>query len=191
MVVSYQVQTPALGLVLPSNSPGVHTLWLPVLPLQIGLVLKPGRPGAVDGLSRCSACAEAGISAAAISIYPGGHDVGGAIMATLPAKHDLRRRSHRRKIQGQPARAGAWPRLQQDSLGRRRGRSLGGLLGLDGRKRGGERRPRLHQLLDDLGLAAHGENRRGSGRADRPDRSQAARRSRGSARRVYHSRRGG
>jgi hypothetical protein len=32
-----------LGLVLPSNSPGVHTLWLPVIPLQIGLVLKPGR----------------------------------------------------------------------------------------------------------------------------------------------------
>ena len=31
-----------LGLVLPSNSPGVHTLWLPVIPMQIGLVLKPG-----------------------------------------------------------------------------------------------------------------------------------------------------
>ena len=40
--VSYQAQSPVLGLVLPSNSPGVHTLWLPVIPLQIGLVLKPG-----------------------------------------------------------------------------------------------------------------------------------------------------
>jgi hypothetical protein len=27
--VSYQVQSPVLGLVLPSNSPGVHTLWMP------------------------------------------------------------------------------------------------------------------------------------------------------------------
>ena len=27
---------------LPSNSPGVHTLWLPAIPLQLGLVLKPG-----------------------------------------------------------------------------------------------------------------------------------------------------
>ncbi|HZT78710.1 MAG TPA: aldehyde dehydrogenase, partial [Gemmataceae bacterium] len=27
--ISYQCQSPVLGLVLPSNSPGVHTLWLP------------------------------------------------------------------------------------------------------------------------------------------------------------------
>src|SRR6202023_1812757 len=40
--VSFQAQSPVVGLVLPSNSPGVHTLWLPVIPLQIGLVLKPG-----------------------------------------------------------------------------------------------------------------------------------------------------
>jgi hypothetical protein len=42
VVVSYQAQSPVVGLVLPSNSPGVHTLWLPVIPMQIGLVLKPG-----------------------------------------------------------------------------------------------------------------------------------------------------
>ena len=42
VVVSFQAQTPILGAVLPSNSPGVHTLWLPVIPLQMGLVLKPG-----------------------------------------------------------------------------------------------------------------------------------------------------
>src|SRR3989441_12382710 len=40
--VSYQAQSPVLALVLPSNSPGVHTLWLPVIPMQVGLVLKPG-----------------------------------------------------------------------------------------------------------------------------------------------------
>src|SRR5439155_25474186 len=38
LLVSYQAQSPVLGLVLPSNSPGVHTLWLPVIPMQIGLV---------------------------------------------------------------------------------------------------------------------------------------------------------
>src|SRR5205809_5912363 len=37
--ISYQAQSPILGLVLPSNSPGVHTLWLPIIPMQIGLVL--------------------------------------------------------------------------------------------------------------------------------------------------------
>src|SRR5204863_478895 len=40
--ISFQVQSPVVGLVLPSNSPGVHTLWLPIIPLQVGLVLKPG-----------------------------------------------------------------------------------------------------------------------------------------------------
>src|SRR5919109_4781369 len=40
--ISYQAQSPVVGLVLPSNSPGVHTLWLPIIPMQIGLVLKPG-----------------------------------------------------------------------------------------------------------------------------------------------------
>ena len=42
VVVSYQAQTAALSAVLPSNSPGVHTLWLPAIPLQLGLILKPG-----------------------------------------------------------------------------------------------------------------------------------------------------
>ena len=47
-MVSYQANCNASGWVLPSNSPGVHTLWLPVIPLQIGLVLKPGPAGTVD-----------------------------------------------------------------------------------------------------------------------------------------------
>ena len=42
VVVSYQAQSPVLAAVLPSNSPGVHTLWLPTIALQMGLVLKPG-----------------------------------------------------------------------------------------------------------------------------------------------------
>ena len=48
--ISYQAQSPVLGLVLPSNSPGVHTLWLPIIPMQVGLVLKPGPAGAVDAV---------------------------------------------------------------------------------------------------------------------------------------------
>ncbi len=42
VIVSYQCQSPVLGAVLPNNSPGVHTLWLPAVALQVGLVLKPG-----------------------------------------------------------------------------------------------------------------------------------------------------
>ncbi|MEX0937063.1 MAG: aldehyde dehydrogenase family protein [Pirellulales bacterium] len=79
--VSYQAQTPAVGLVLPSNSPGVHTLWLPVIPMQIGLVLKPGPQEPWTPYRMNSAFVEAGIPAEAMSIYPGGADVGAAVLA--------------------------------------------------------------------------------------------------------------
>jgi acyl-CoA reductase-like NAD-dependent aldehyde dehydrogenase len=84
IVVSYQAQTPVLGLVLPSNSPGVHTLWLPVIPLQIGLVLKPGPQEPWTPYRMASAFEQAGIPKEVISIYPGGPDVGQAVVSKSP-----------------------------------------------------------------------------------------------------------
>jgi acyl-CoA reductase-like NAD-dependent aldehyde dehydrogenase len=82
VIVSYQAQTDAVGLVLPSNSPGVHTLWLPVIPMQIGLVLKPGPQEPWTPYRMTAAMVAAGIPAEAISIYPGGGDVGAAVLAS-------------------------------------------------------------------------------------------------------------
>jgi acyl-CoA reductase-like NAD-dependent aldehyde dehydrogenase len=81
VIVSYQAQSPVLGLVLPSNSPGVHTLWLPVIPMQVGLVLKPGPQEPWTPYRMAAAFAAAGIPPEAISIYPGGVDVGAAVLA--------------------------------------------------------------------------------------------------------------
>jgi acyl-CoA reductase-like NAD-dependent aldehyde dehydrogenase len=78
--VSYQAQTPVVGLVLPSNSPGVHTLWLPVIPLQIGLVLKPGPQEPWTPYRMAEAFFQAGVPREAISIYPGEGDVGAAVL---------------------------------------------------------------------------------------------------------------
>ncbi|MEX0867467.1 MAG: aldehyde dehydrogenase family protein [Pirellulales bacterium] len=83
-IVSFQAQSPVLGLVLPSNSPGVHTLWLPAIPMQIGLVLKPGSQEPWTAYRVVSAFTQAGIPAEASSLYPGGHDVGGAVMTHCP-----------------------------------------------------------------------------------------------------------
>lgn len=80
--ISYQAQSPVLGLVLPSNSPGVHTLWLPIIPLQIGLVLKPGPQEPWTPFRMASAFFEAGLPREAISIYPGEADVGAAVLAS-------------------------------------------------------------------------------------------------------------
>jgi acyl-CoA reductase-like NAD-dependent aldehyde dehydrogenase len=82
--ISYQAQTPVLGLVLPSNSPGVHTLWLPVIPMQIGLVLKPGPQEPWTPYRMAQAFIEAGIPRQAIAIYPGLGDVGAAVLQTCP-----------------------------------------------------------------------------------------------------------
>ncbi|MEO7653835.1 MAG: aldehyde dehydrogenase family protein [Bryobacteraceae bacterium] len=80
VTVSYQAQSPVLGLVLPSNSPGVHTLWLPVIPMQMGLLLKPGPQEPWTPYRMASAFFEAGIPREAISIYPGLGDVGAEVV---------------------------------------------------------------------------------------------------------------
>jgi acyl-CoA reductase-like NAD-dependent aldehyde dehydrogenase len=81
--ISFQVQSPVVGLVLPSNSPGVHTLWLPIIPLQIGLVLKPGPQEPWTPYRMAEAFFQAGIPREAISLYPGGADVGAAVLDAL------------------------------------------------------------------------------------------------------------
>lgn len=78
--ISYQAQSPVLGLVLPSNSPGVHTLWLPIIPLQIGLVLKPGPQEPWTPFRMTQAFVQAGVPKQAIAIYPGLGDIGAAVL---------------------------------------------------------------------------------------------------------------
>src|SRR4051794_3545422 len=82
--ISYQAQSPVLGMVLPSNSPGVHTLWLPIIPLQVGLVLKPGPQEPWTPYRMTQAFIQAGIPKQAIAIYPGLGDVGAAVSQHCP-----------------------------------------------------------------------------------------------------------
>jgi len=81
---SYQALTPVLGMVLPSNSPGVHGLWLPIIPLQIGLVLKPGPQEPWTPWRMSQAFFQAGVPKQAIAIYPGAGEVGAAVLAHCP-----------------------------------------------------------------------------------------------------------
>lgn len=82
--LSYQAQSPVLGMVLPSNSPGVHTLWLPIIPMQVGLVLKPGPQEPWTPYRMTQAFLQAGIPRQAIAIYPGLGDVGAAVLQHCP-----------------------------------------------------------------------------------------------------------
>lgn len=82
VVVSYQAQSPVLAAVLPSNSPGVHTLWLPVIPLQLGLVLKPGPQEPWTPYRMVSAFIEAGVPREVFGLYPGEASAGAAVLAS-------------------------------------------------------------------------------------------------------------
>ncbi|HEV3385700.1 MAG TPA: aldehyde dehydrogenase family protein [Gemmata sp.] len=82
--VSYQCQSPVLGMVLPSNSPGVHTLWLPIIPMQVGLVLKPGPQEPWTPYRMFNAFVQAGVPKQAMSIYPGLGDIGAAVLKECP-----------------------------------------------------------------------------------------------------------
>jgi acyl-CoA reductase-like NAD-dependent aldehyde dehydrogenase len=80
VTVSYQAQSPVLSAVLPSNSPGVHTLWLPAIALQLGLVLKPGPQEPWTPYRIFAAFTAAGVPREAFSLYPGEAEAGAAVL---------------------------------------------------------------------------------------------------------------
>jgi acyl-CoA reductase-like NAD-dependent aldehyde dehydrogenase len=69
----FQRLSDVLGAVLPSNSPGVHGLWLPAPALGVGLALKPGRDEPWTPLRLLAALAAAGCPRSALSFYPTDH----------------------------------------------------------------------------------------------------------------------
>ena len=68
--LSYLSLTDTLGAVLPSNSPGVHSLWLPAIPLKTPLVLKPGSEEPWTSFRIAQAFIEAGCPSEAFGFYP-------------------------------------------------------------------------------------------------------------------------
>jgi acyl-CoA reductase-like NAD-dependent aldehyde dehydrogenase len=71
--VAYRAETDVLAAVLPSNSPGVHGLWLPATALKVPLALKPGGREPWTPYRVAQAMTAAGCPPAAFSFYPSGH----------------------------------------------------------------------------------------------------------------------
>ncbi|MBI5367788.1 MAG: aldehyde dehydrogenase family protein [Planctomycetes bacterium] len=78
--LSFFPVTDALGVVLPSNSPGVNSLWLPALALGIPVLLKPGREEPWTPWRLAQALLAAGFPPEAIGLYPAGHDGAEALL---------------------------------------------------------------------------------------------------------------
>lgn len=79
-VVSYFRRGDSLGVVLPSNSPGVHSLWIPAFALKTPLVLKPGSSEPWTPYRMIQAFIAAGAPPEAFSYYPADHAGGGEIL---------------------------------------------------------------------------------------------------------------
>lgn len=80
--VWYTPQSSSLGAVLPSNSPGVHSLWIPALALKTPVVLKPGREEPWTPMRIARALMAAGIPKEAFSLYPTDHEGSGVLLDT-------------------------------------------------------------------------------------------------------------
>lgn len=78
--ISFYPTTEALGVVLPSNSPGVNSLWIPAIALKVPVLLKPGREEPWTPLRVIQALIAAGAPAEAFGYYPTDHEGASAVM---------------------------------------------------------------------------------------------------------------
>ncbi|HEY1050246.1 MAG TPA: aldehyde dehydrogenase family protein [Prosthecobacter sp.] len=78
--VAYFPTTNSLGLVMPSNSPAVNSLWLPAIALKIPVVIKPGREEPWTPYRLIQAFIAAGAPAEAFGFYPTDHEGSGEVV---------------------------------------------------------------------------------------------------------------
>jgi len=78
--VSYFPRADSLGVVLPSNSPGVHSLWIPAFAMKTPLVLKPGSAEPWTPYRIIQALIQAGGPPEVFGYYPADHAGGAEIL---------------------------------------------------------------------------------------------------------------
>jgi acyl-CoA reductase-like NAD-dependent aldehyde dehydrogenase len=78
--VSFFPRGHSLGVVLPNNSPGVHSLWVPAIGLKTPLVLKPGSAEPWTPYRIAQAFIRAGCPRSAFCLFPTDHGGAGEIL---------------------------------------------------------------------------------------------------------------
>jgi acyl-CoA reductase-like NAD-dependent aldehyde dehydrogenase len=96
--LSFYPRTHSLGVVLPSNSPGVHSLWVPAIALKTPLVLKPGSAEPWSPFRIAQAFMKAGCPPEAFCYFPADHAGAGEIL----------RRTGRSMFFGDVSAVGSW-----------------------------------------------------------------------------------
>jgi len=78
--LSFFPKAKALGVVLPSNSPGVHGLWIPAISMKMPLVLRPGGTEPWTPYRLIQALMKAGVPGDAFNFFPSDHAGAGEIV---------------------------------------------------------------------------------------------------------------
>jgi len=78
--VSFYPTTEALGMVMPSNSPGVNALWLPSIAFKTPVILKPGSDEPWTPYRVVQAMIAAGVPEQAFGFYPTDHEGAAVVM---------------------------------------------------------------------------------------------------------------
>ena len=82
-MLSYYRAGRIFGAVLPSNSPGVHSLWIPAVAMKAPIVLKPGREEPWTPLRVIEALAACGMPREALGFYPTDHGGAGVLLQSV------------------------------------------------------------------------------------------------------------
>lgn len=82
-MLSWFREAKTFGAILPSNSPGVHSLWIPAVALKTPIILKPGREEPWTPLRVIHAMIEAGFPREAFGFYPTDHGGSGTILQNV------------------------------------------------------------------------------------------------------------
>lgn len=80
IALSYFPVANSMGVVMPSNSPGVNSLWVPSLPLKVPVILKPGSQEPWTPWRVMQAMIKAGMPSEAFGFYPTTHEGADTIM---------------------------------------------------------------------------------------------------------------
>jgi acyl-CoA reductase-like NAD-dependent aldehyde dehydrogenase len=78
--LSFYPRGASLGVILPNNSPGVHSLWVPAIGLKMPVVLKPGSSEPWTPYRIAQAFIAAGCPPSAFCLYPADHGAAGEIL---------------------------------------------------------------------------------------------------------------
>ena len=110
-MLSWFREARTFGAILPSNSPGVHSLWIPAVAMKTPIVLKPGREEPWTPLRVIQAFIAAGVPREAFGFYPTDHGGSGTILQVTDRSMLFGDASHDQGLGPRPARRAARARV--------------------------------------------------------------------------------